>query len=210
MKHVRIRISRASYRMVLLICIATLLDLAIGQTQCKRVSSGYSLSVASLCYKTSVSAGRVVLDGFLTYNSSTFSCSCSLTSTQNTAVTFTPLNSIQPNYLGCDSNIRVQNGETILTMNCFVSGTISVSPSDTVTLTFERPLYGYNSDYCVLLTPDNSNAVLTLSCDGDLNVPSTTKTPEQTTLSTTMEWTKHNARKYLLDFLYRTFNKSFM
>ena len=109
-----------------------------------------------LCYKTSVSAGRVVLDGFLTYNSSTSGCSCSLTSTQKTAVTFTPLNSIQPNYPGCDSYITVRNEGTSFTMNCFVSGTISVSPSDTVTLTFERPLYGYNSDYCVLLSPGKS------------------------------------------------------
>lgn len=109
--------------------------------------------MASLCYKTNASAGRVVFDGFLTYSSSASSCSCSLTSTQSTIVSLTPLNSIQPNYPACDSYIRVQNGGTAFTFNCYVSGTITVSPSDVVTLAFDRPLYGYNSDYCILFTP---------------------------------------------------------
>ena len=154
-------------------------DHGMGLTQCNRVSSGYSLpgnfqkkqnfqnnktifwvsnndfffTVASLCYKTFVSAGRVVLDGFLTYNSSTSSCSCSLTSTQSTKVNLSPLNSIHPNYAGCDSTIRVQNGGTSFIISCFVSGTITMSPSDTATLGFDRPVYGYNSDYCILIAP---------------------------------------------------------
>lgn len=111
----------------------------------------FFFTVASLCYKTTVSAGRVVLDGFLTYNSSTSVCSCSLTSTQSTSVNFTPLSSLQPNYPGCDSSIRVQNGGNIIIISCYVSGTITVSPSDTVTLTLERSVFGYNSDYCMLL-----------------------------------------------------------
>lgn len=111
------------------------------------------LTDASLCYKTSASARRVVLDGFLTYYSSTSVCSCSLTSTQSTNVNFSPLDSIQPGYLGCYSSISVQKGGTAFTINCYVSGTISVSPSETVTLVFEKPEFGYNSNYCMLLTP---------------------------------------------------------
>lgn len=84
-------------------------------------------------------------------------CGCSLTSTESTSVSFTPLNSIQPNYPGGNSVIRVRNGGTDFTINCYVSGTITVSPSDNVTLDFERPLHGYNSDYCMLLTPGISN-----------------------------------------------------
>ena len=110
-------------------------------------------TVSSLCYQTSVSARRVVLDGFLTYNSSTSVCSCSLTSTQSTIANLAPLNSIQPNYAGCDSNIRVQSGGNSFIISCFVSGSVAVPPSESVTIAFERPLYGYNSDYCMLLTP---------------------------------------------------------
>lgn len=121
--------------------------------KCLCTNPDFFFTVASLCYKTSVSAGRVVLDGFLTYNSPTSSCRCSLTSTQSSRVNFTPLNSLQPSYVGCDSSIRVQNGGDIIIINCFVLGTITVSPSDTVTLTFERLAFGYNSDYCMLLTP---------------------------------------------------------
>ena len=117
----------------------------------------FIILVASLCYQTSATAERVVLDGFLTYNSSTSACSCSLTSTQSTNVSFFPINSTQPNYVGCNSAIRINSGGTSFVISCFVSGTIKASPSDTVSLAFERPLYGYNSDYCVLLSPGNIN-----------------------------------------------------
>lgn len=113
-------------------------------------------TVASLCYQTSVSARRVVLDGFLTYNSSATVCSCSLTSTQNTSVSFTSLNSLQPNFAGCDSSIRVQNKGTIFIIECFVTGTIAMSPSEAATLRFERPIFGCSSNYCMLLTPGKS------------------------------------------------------
>ena len=111
------------------------------------------LTVAALCYKTSANARRVVLDGFLTYNSSTSACSCSLTTTQSTNVSFISLNSIQPDYQGCESSIKIQNGGTIFTINCYVSGTITVSSTERVTLDFERPKFGYNSNYCMLVTP---------------------------------------------------------
>lgn len=109
-------------------------------------------TVASLCYKTSVSARRVVLDSFLTYNSSNSVCGCSLTSTQSTSVNFSPLNSLQPNYINCDSRVQIQHGGTVLIINCYVTGTIAMSPSDTAMLFFERPSFAYNSDYCMLLT----------------------------------------------------------
>ena len=116
--------------------------------------------MASLCYKTNVSSGRVVLDGFLTYNSPTSAFSCSLTSTQSTNVSFVPINSTHPNYVGCNSAIRINSGGTSFIISCYVSGTIKASPSDRVTLAFERPLYGYNSDYCLLLSPGNINRLI--------------------------------------------------
>lgn len=108
--------------------------------------------VSSLCYKTSASAGRVVLDGFLTYQSSTKYCGCTLTSSQNTTLIFRGLANLQPNYQGCGSSIRVESGGTSFIINCFVDGDIPVSPTQAVTLSFERPNYVYDSNYCMLLS----------------------------------------------------------
>lgn len=107
--------------------------------------------VSSLCYQTSVTSNRVVLDGFLTYQSSNTACSCTLTSSKSTTVSFVALNNLQPNYVGCGSNILVQAGGTSFIINCFVSGTAPISPSQSVTLNFEKPPYVYDSNYCMLL-----------------------------------------------------------
>lgn len=108
-------------------------------------------AVASLCYQTSVTAKRVVLDGFLTYQSSTTTCSCTLTSSKSTTVSFVALNNLQPNHAGCGSNILVQAGGTSFIINCLVSGTAPISPSQSITLNFEKPPYVYDSNYCMLL-----------------------------------------------------------
>lgn len=108
-------------------------------------------AVASLCYQTSVTANRVVLDGFLTYQSSTGACSCTLTSSKSTTVSFVALNNLHPIHTGCGSNIRVQTGGTSFIINCFVSGNSPISPSQSVTLNFEKPSFGYDSNYCMLL-----------------------------------------------------------
>lgn len=108
-------------------------------------------AVVSLCYKSSASANRVVLDGFLTYQSLTTSCGCTLTSSQNTTVKFAALANLQPNHFNCGNNVRVQAGGTIFLISCFVSGNIVVSPSQPATLNFEKPTYGYDSGYCILL-----------------------------------------------------------
>lgn len=109
--------------------------------------------VSSLCYQTSVTSNRVVLDGFLTYQSSTTACSCTLTSSKSTTVRFAALNNLHPIHAGCGSNIRVQAGETVFTINCYVSGTVQVSPSQPATLSFDKPSFGYDSNYCALLNP---------------------------------------------------------
>lgn len=108
-------------------------------------------AVASLCYQTSVTANRVVLDGFLTYQSSTNICSCTLTSSKSTTVRFAALNNLQPIHTGCGSNILVQAGGTSFTINCFVSRNAPISPSQSVTLNFDKPSFGYDSNYCMLL-----------------------------------------------------------
>lgn len=108
-------------------------------------------AVASLCYQSSVTAKRVVLDGFLTYQSSTTTCSCTLTSSKSTTVSFVALNNLQPNHAGCGSNILVQAGGTSFIINCLVSATAPISPSQSVTLNFEKPPYRYDSNYCILL-----------------------------------------------------------
>nr|XP_022289378.1 cell wall integrity and stress response component 4-like isoform X2 [Crassostrea virginica] len=167
-----------------LVLIMLCVDHGKSQSQCARVSSSYSLPVASLCYKTSVSARRVVLDGSLTYNSITSSCGCTLTSTQSTNVSFNPLGSTQPSPTGCGSSIVIQNGGNAITINCYIAGTVQMLSSQTVTLNFEKPEYGYDSSYCMLIYPaDDTNALLTLNCDGDLNFPTTVTTSAPTTTS---------------------------
>lgn len=109
--------------------------------------------VASLCYKTSASANRVVLDGFLTYQSLTTSCGCTLTSTQSINVGFTALNNLQPNHFSCGSSIRAVSGGNTFVINCYVSGTLPVSPTQPIKLNFEKPVYGYDSSYCIFLSP---------------------------------------------------------
>lgn len=111
----------------------------------------YLHAVASLCYKSSVSANRVVLDGFLASQSLTKTCECTLTSSQSATVSFAVLSNLQPNYQGCNSNIRVQGGGTIFIISCYISATIQISPSQPVTLTFDKPDFFYNSDYCMQL-----------------------------------------------------------
>ncbi|XP_065927132.1 uncharacterized protein [Magallana gigas] len=152
-------------------------------TACTQASASYSIPVASLCYQTSVTANRVVLDGFLTYQSSTTACSCTLTSSKSTTVRFAALNNLQPNYAGCGSNILVQAGGTSFTINCFVFRNAPISPSQSVTLNFDKPSFGYDSNYCMLLKTDDSTALLTLNCNGDLNLPTLTQTPPTTSTS---------------------------
>lgn len=108
--------------------------------------------VASLCYQTSASAYRVVLDGFLTFQSSTTTCECTITSSKSTTVSLVALNNLQPNHAGCGSEIRVQSGGAYFIFNCFVSGTVQISSSQPATLSFDKPAYSYQSDYCVLFT----------------------------------------------------------
>lgn len=163
--------------------ILIILDQGDGTTLCAQASASYSLPVASLCYQTSVTWNRVVLDGILTYQSSTNVCSCTLNSSESTTVRVAALNNLHPIHAGCGSNIRVQAGETVFTISCYVSGTVQVSPSQPATLSFDKPSFGYDSNYCALLNPDNSNAILTLNCNGDLNFPtSTTRTITTTTI----------------------------
>lgn len=162
--------------------ILIILDYGNGATLCTQASSPYSIPVASLCYKTSASANRVVLDGFLTLQSSTTTCECTITSSKSTTVSLVALNNLQPNHAGCGSEIRVQSGGAYFIFNCFVSGTVQISSSQPATLSFDKPAYSYQSDYCVLFNSDNSNAILTLNCNGDLNFPtSTTRTITTTT-----------------------------
>eukprot|EP00105_Crassostrea_gigas_P028807 XP_011450565.2 PREDICTED: mucin-5AC [Crassostrea gigas] len=160
--------------------LANMEDHVEGSTECSKASAPYSLPVASLCYKTSASLGRVVLDGFLTQKSSENICDCTLNSSQNTTVRFAALNNLHPYQISCGSSIRVVSAGTTLIINCYISGDIRVSPSQPVTLKFEKPVYGYNSNFCMLMSPDNSNAFLTLNCNGDLNFSTSTQTPPST------------------------------
>lgn len=89
--------------------------------------------VASMCYQTSVTSNRVVLDGFLTYQSSTTACSCTLMSSKSTTVRFVALNNLHPNHVNCGNVIRVQSGGTTIIVSCYVSGDVQVSPSQTAT-----------------------------------------------------------------------------
>lgn len=107
--------------------------------------------VSSLCYQTSASANRVVLDGYLTYQSSTKVCSCTLTSSKRTTVGFKALNNLHPIYAGCWSNILIHTGRTSFSIGCFITGSATVSPTQAVTLNFEKPLDSYNSNYCMLI-----------------------------------------------------------
>lgn len=123
----------------------------------------FSPTVASLCYKTSASFAKVVLDGFLTQKSSTNICECTLNSSQNTTVRFEALNNLHPYEFSCGSTIQVESAGTILIINCYISGNIRVNPSQPVTLRFEKPVYGYNSNFCMLLSPGkrkNKNNIL--------------------------------------------------
>lgn len=152
-------------------------------TQCTQTSEYFSIPVSSLCYKSSASANRVVLDGFLTYRSSTTVCNCTLTSSTSTTVRISALKNLHPYQTSCGSIIRVHSGATALIINCYISGDFPVSSTQAVTLSFEKPSFGYNSNYCMLLSSDNVNAVLNLNCNGDLNF-STSTAKHSSTLST--------------------------
>nr|XP_034332883.1 integumentary mucin C.1 [Crassostrea gigas] len=158
------------------------LDHVESSTQCTQASASFSLPVASLCYNTSASSRRVVLDGYLTYTSSMKNCECTLSSTQITTVRFAALNNLHPINGGCGSSIVVQSEGTFLSISCFINGDyhITVSPSQPVTLNFDKPVYTYNSNYCMIMTPDNSNALLTLNCNEDLSFPTSTQRPQST------------------------------
>lgn len=113
----------------------------------------FSPSVASLCYKTSASLDRVVLDGFLTQKSSENICECTLNSSQNTTVSFKALNNLHPFQTSCGSSVQVVSAGATFIINCYIFGEIRISPSQPVTLRFEKPQFGYNSNYCMLLSP---------------------------------------------------------
>lgn len=106
-----------------------------------------------MCYQTSATASRVVLDGFLTYmyQSSTTACICTLTSSKSTTVKIAALNNLHPIHADCGSSIRIESGGTILIINCFIFGDVQVSPSQPATLSFDKPAYIYDSGYCILL-----------------------------------------------------------
>lgn len=106
--------------------------------------------VASMCYQTSVTSNRVVLDGFLTYQSSTTACYCTLTSSKSTTVKLSALSNLQPKHGSCGSSIRVQPEGTFFIVSCYVSGTVQVSPSQPATLSFDKPAFYYDSGYCML------------------------------------------------------------
>lgn len=98
------------------------------------------------------SANRVVLDGFLTYRSSTTVCNCTLSSSTSTTVRISALKNLHPYQTSCGSSIRVNSGATSLIINCYISGDFPVSSTQAVTLSFEKPPYVYNSNYCMLLS----------------------------------------------------------
>lgn len=123
----------------------------------------FSPSVASLCYKTSASSAQVVLDGFLTQKSSTNICECTLNSSQNTTVRLNALNNLHPFQTSCGSSVQVVSAGATLIINCYIFGEIQIAPSQPVTLRFEKPQFGYNSNYCMLLSPGkrkNKNNIL--------------------------------------------------
>lgn len=125
----------------------------------------FSPTVASLCYNTSASSRRVVLDGYLTYNSSMKNCECTLSSTQNTTVSFAALNNLHPINGDCGSSIVVHSGGTFLSISCFIDGDITVSPSQPVTLNFDKPVYTYDSNYCMIMTPGKRKNTKTVLAD---------------------------------------------
>lgn len=126
----------------------------------------FSPTVASLCYNTSASSRRVVLDGYLTYTSSMKNCECNLSSTQITTVRFAALNNLHPINGGCGSSIVVQSEGTFLSISCFINGDyITVSPSQPVTLNFDKPVYTYNSNYCMIMTPGKRKNTKTVLAD---------------------------------------------
>lgn len=125
----------------------------------------FSPTVASLCYNTSASSGRVVLDGYLTYNSSMKNCECTLSSTQITTVSFAALNNLHPINGGCGSSIVVQSEGRFLSISCFIDGDITVSPSQPVTLNFDKPVYTYDSNYCMIMTPGKRKNTKTVLAD---------------------------------------------
>lgn len=112
-----------------------------------------------MCYQTSATASQVVLDGFLTYQSSTTACICTLTSSKITTVRFAALNNLHPIHTDCGSSIRIESGGTIFFINCFISGDVQVSPSQPATLRFDKPPYGYQSDYCVFISPGKQTKI---------------------------------------------------
>lgn len=112
-----------------------------------------------MCYQTSATANRVVLDGFLTYQSSTTACNCTLTSSKSTTVRFAALNNLHPIHADCGNSILIKSGGTALTISCFISGDVQVSPSQPATLSFDKPPYGYQSDYCVLISPGKQTKI---------------------------------------------------
>ncbi|XP_062616615.1 uncharacterized protein LOC134278322 [Saccostrea cucullata] len=157
-----------------------------GETACQMAMTQYSLPGASLCYSTSGTGNRVVLNAFDAHHSSVSVCKCTVTTTHSTKVNFAPLNQLQPTSQFCSSSIVVRTStESGISMNCFIGGGLSITPQETMSFSFEKPPYSYDANYCIMLSPDNADATLSLNCEGDIpGMSSSTSTTQSTTTTT--------------------------
>ncbi|XP_061167560.1 uncharacterized protein LOC133176451 [Saccostrea echinata] len=168
-----------------------------GETACQRAMAQYSLPGASLCYNTSGMGNRVVLDVFDAQYSSVTNCRCTVTTTNSTKVSFLPLSGLQPAQY-CSSTILVQTSTgSGVSINCFILGSLNISPSVTMSISFEKPRYNFDAGYCMLLTADNTSAMLTLKCEGDIpgSIVTTSTTPSTTTTTTPITTTSATTQR---------------
>lgn len=139
------------------------------------------LEAALMCYSNNVIGSRVILDVFRAKESSSSDCDCTVTSDTPTKFTFSTHNNLSPGS-GCGSSLLFTvNGENV-SRSCHVSDMQLPSSNHsetTVKIKINDPHSAINGSNVVL-------NMLTLSCNGDPNLPVVTQTtPSVTTMTST-------------------------
>ncbi|XP_048769860.1 uncharacterized protein LOC125676015 [Ostrea edulis] len=149
-------------------------ELVHGYSACSSEAEAASLPAALLCYDNQVSAGRVVLDGYLAKESNTANCRCTVTSNATGVLNISNYNGNHPE-AHCGSSLLFEAGGVSFPMNCFVSNIQLSDAGSGASVSLGNPQLADNTDYCISIQSGNSAAVLNVTCWGD-PLPSTSTT----------------------------------
>lgn len=109
---------------------------------------------ALLCYDNQVSAGRVVLDGYLAKESNTANCRCTVTSNATGVLNISNYNGNHPE-AHCGSSLLFEAGGVSFPMNCFVSNIQLSDAGSGASVSLGNPQLADNTDYCISIQSGN-------------------------------------------------------